>query len=81
MKQHHIFFIDRNNAVFQIDGLTFVSAHDPTRHLVDILLDGEMVIDQEKGGQTIPRYLIYDLVSLEGNSICKENFDVRHKAI
>ena len=81
MGQHHIFFIDHNNAVFQIDGLTFVSAHDRSRHLVDTLLDGEMVIDQEKGGQTIPRYLIYDLVSLEGNSICKKDFNARYRTI
>ena len=81
MGQHHIFFIDHNNAVFQIDGLTFVSAHDRSRHLVDTLLDGEMVIDQEKGGHTIPRYLIYDLVSLEGNSICKEDFNARYRTI
>jgi mRNA-capping enzyme len=80
MERDQIFFIDRNNAVFQMDGLTFLSAHDRSRHLVNTLLDGEMVIDQEEGGRT-PRYLIYDLVSLEGNSICKEDFNVRYRTI
>ena len=81
MGQQQIFLIDRDNAVFQIDGLTFVSELDRSRHLVDTLVDGEMVIDREKGGVTHPRYLIYDCVSLEGDSIRKEDFKVRCRTI
>ena len=78
--QNEAFFIDRDNAVFQIKGLTFVHRSDPTRHLVDTLVDGEMVIDVV-GEARHPRYLIYDLVSLEGNQICKEEFTIRYRAI
>jgi mRNA-capping enzyme len=80
MEQQKIFFIDRNNAVFQIDGLTFLWAHDCSRHLEDTLLDGEMVIDKV-GGRTHPRYLIYDLVSLRGNNIREKDFNVRYETI
>lgn len=75
-----IYFIDRDNAVFQIEGLTFVSSRDRSRHLVDTLVDGEMVIDKA-GGMQHPRYLIYDLISLEGNQIMHEEFDTRHRTI
>jgi mRNA-capping enzyme len=79
--EHQIFFIDRDNAVFQINGLTFVSDQDCSRHLVDTLLDGEMVIDKDEHGLTHPRYLIYDCVSLEGDSIRQEDFNVRFRTI
>lgn len=80
MGPRQVFFIDRDNAVFQIEGLSFVSSHDRTRHLLDTLVDGEMVIDRA-GGKQHPRYLIYDLVSLEGNQIMRENFSVRYRTI
>lgn len=77
---NEVFFIDRDNAVFQINGLTFVHRSDPKRHLVDTLVDGEMVIDVV-GEAKHPRYLIYDLVSLEGNQIAHEQFTTRYRAI
>lgn len=76
-----IYFIDRENAVFQIEGLSFVSLRDRNRHLVDTLVDGEMVIDTEAGGQKTPRYLIYDLISLEGSKTLSYNFPTRYRAI
>ena len=66
--------------VFQIDGLSFVSSRDRSRHLLDTLVDGEMVIDKA-GGMQHPRYLIYDLVSLEGNQVMKENYTTRYRTI
>lgn len=75
-----IFFIDRDNAIFQIEGLSFVSARDRSRHLVDTLVDGEMVIDKA-GGAEHPRYLIYDLISLEGGNQRQEKFAVRYRII
>lgn len=78
---YQTYFLDRDNAVFQIEGLSFVSSHDQSRQLVDTLVDGEMVIDTEAGGKTHPRYLIYDLISLEGNKIGKEFFSVRYRTI
>jgi mRNA-capping enzyme len=80
MGQEQVYFIDRDNAVFQIEGVSFFSSHDGKRHLVDTLVDGEMVIDKADGMRH-PRYLIYDLVSLEGKKICQDNFSIRYNAI
>ncbi|XP_046441142.1 mRNA-capping enzyme-like [Daphnia pulex] len=80
MGQEQVYFIDRDNAVFQIEGVSFFSSHDDKHHLVDTLVDGEMVIDKADGMRH-PRYLIYDLVSLEGNQICQDNFSIRYSAI
>lgn len=80
MGQGQVFFIDRDNAVFQIEGISFFSSHDGRRHLVDTLVDGEMVIDKADGMHH-PRYLIYDLVSLEGNQVMREPFSVRYRTI
>jgi mRNA-capping enzyme len=75
--QGQVYFIDRDNAVFQIEDLSFFSSHDGKRHLVDTLVDGEMVVD--KAGRM--RYLIYDLVSLEGNQVFQEHFTIRYRTI
>jgi mRNA-capping enzyme len=80
MGQGQVYFIDRNNAVFQIEDLSFFSSHDGKRHLVDTLVDGEMVIDKADGMRH-PRYLIYDLVSLEGNQVFQDNFSIRYSTI
>jgi mRNA-capping enzyme len=80
MGQEQVYFIDRNNAVFQIEGLSFFSSHDGKRHLVNTLVDGEMVIDKANGMRH-PRYLIYDLVSLEGNKVFQDNFSIRYRTI
>lgn len=37
---NEIFFLDRDNAVFQVSGLTFPHGSDLRRHLKDTLLDG-----------------------------------------
>ena len=77
-----VYFIDRDNAVFKIEGVSFVSRRDRSRHLVDTLVDGEMVIDTEPAtGKQQPRYLIYDLVSLEGHKTLSQNFRTRYTAI
>ncbi|XP_053950889.1 mRNA-capping enzyme isoform X1 [Anastrepha ludens] len=62
-KRDEIYFFDRNNSCFQVENLTFVKAGNLNQHLEDTLLDGEMVIDK-LNGQSIPRYLIYDIVKL-----------------
>lgn len=77
----HQYFIDRDNALFQIEGLTFYSDISFKRPLVDTLVDGEMVIDKDPEGNQYPRYLIYDLISLEGNQISQEPFTARMQAI
>ncbi|XP_060517361.1 mRNA-capping enzyme [Cylas formicarius] len=68
-----VYFFDRNNTVFKVNGLTFLHRKDLSKHLKDTLLDGEMVID-EVGEENIPRYLAYDIIQFEGQNIGKEFF-------
>lgn len=62
-----IYFIDRDNSVFQVSGLCFPHI-DAQRNLKDTLLDGEMVIDKEVNGTKIPRYLVYDVIMYDGTN-------------
>jgi mRNA-capping enzyme len=51
-----VFCIDRDNAVFQINGLTFPRRKDIHGHITDTLIDGEMVLDDVNGVKT-PRFV------------------------
>ncbi|XP_014479620.1 PREDICTED: mRNA-capping enzyme [Dinoponera quadriceps] len=68
-----VYFVDRDNSVFQVTGLTFPHVRDITRCLRDTLLDGEMVIDKD-GNKNIPRYLVYDVVMYDGQDVSKLPF-------
>ncbi|XP_005182334.2 mRNA-capping enzyme [Musca domestica] len=72
-KRDEIFFIDRNNSVFEVENLTFLKYNNLNEHLEDTLLDGEMVLDKYNG-QITPRYLIYDIIKIGNRDIGKENF-------
>lgn len=39
-KRDEIFFIDRNNSVFEVENLTFLKYNNLNEHLEDTLLDG-----------------------------------------
>lgn len=40
LQENEIYFIDRDNCVFQVSGLKFPHRKDLKRHLVNTLLDG-----------------------------------------
>ncbi|KAG5318222.1 MCE1 enzyme, partial [Pseudoatta argentina] len=67
-----IFFIDRENSVFEVTGLTFPHVRE-NRNLRDTLMDGEMVIDKDRG-KNIPRYLVYDVIIYDGQDVSKLPF-------
>jgi mRNA-capping enzyme len=69
------YFFDRDNSCFQVSNLKFFK-RDFSGPLKDTLLDGEMVIDRHKG-ITTPRYLIYDIVTFEGDNVGKKSFNDR----
>lgn len=73
LQANEVYFIDRDNAVFQVSGLKFPHRKDPNRHIGNTLLDGEMVIDKVNG-KDIPRYLAYDIIKFEGNDIASRPF-------
>lgn len=65
-----IYFIDKENSVYKVSGLTFLHRKDQNKHLTDTLVDGEMVIDTVNGNK-VPRYLIFDIIKYEGNEVGK----------
>ncbi|XP_035210837.1 mRNA-capping enzyme-like isoform X2 [Stegodyphus dumicola] len=75
-KEDKIYFIDRDNCVFKVDGLWFPRRKEPDKHLFNTLLDGEMIIDKVDG-HDVPRYLAYDIVKFEGIDVGKTDFDRR----
>ncbi|GAB0087241.1 mRNA-capping enzyme [Sergentomyia squamirostris] len=71
--ENEIYFFDRDHACFEVVGMRFPHRTDLNRHLTNTLLDGEMVIDKVNG-QSIPRYLAYDVIKYEGEDVGKEPF-------
>lgn len=74
--ENNIFFLTRNVELWRVVGLRFPRLEDLNSHLTDTLVDGEMVTDLENG-RRIPRFLIYDVISLNGEIVAKDNFDKR----
>ncbi|XP_014662100.1 PREDICTED: mRNA-capping enzyme-like [Priapulus caudatus] len=74
--ENQVYMIDRDNCVFQIDSLRFPKRKQPEEHVVDTLVDGEMIID-EVDGEKVPRYLLYDIIKFEGNDVGGCDFDRR----
>lgn len=76
LKENEVYFIDRDNAIFQCSGIKFPRRKNPTEHTCNTLVDGEMVLD-EVDGQKIPRYLIYDIIKYENEDVGGCDFDRR----
>ncbi|KAK9890515.1 hypothetical protein WA026_010591 [Henosepilachna vigintioctopunctata] len=68
-----VYFFDRDNNVFKVQGLRFPYRKDLRHHLKDTLLDGEMVIDKVNGAD-IPRFLAYDIIRFSGQEVGKTHF-------
>lgn len=75
-----IYFFDRDNSCFKVENVKFVVKRDLMNPLQNSLVDGEMVIDRYNG-QSTPRYLIYDIVCLEGVDVSRHSFTERMKLI
>ena len=88
--ENQVYMVDRDNNIFKIPAVKFLFSRDlqqhladsskPLTHLTDTLLDGEMVLDKD-GPRSIPRYLIYDILTLNGKYVGDHNHDVRLKII
>lgn len=84
--EQQVYMIDRDNNIFKVPAVRFVFFRDlerhladpslPITHLTDTLIDGEMVLDKD-GDKSIPRYLIYDIMTLNGKYVGDQKHDVR----
>ncbi|TKR60943.1 hypothetical protein L596_028124 [Steinernema carpocapsae] len=81
--EDEIFAFDRDNNVFQLP-LTFPHRKE-NRHVADTLVDCEMILDKVKHPsgleETVPRLLIYDIVTFEGQPVGKCDFTTRFECI
>ena len=76
--ENEIYLFDRDFNVFKIveNCPKFPKRKEPNEHIVETLLDGEMVIDVVNG-VNCPRYLIYDIVTIGKQDVGGMNFDIR----
>lgn len=70
--EDEVYFFDRDHCVFKVHGLKFPHRKE-ARHLMNTLIDGEMVIDKV-GDVNIPRFLAYDIIKFEGQDVGKMPF-------
>ncbi|KAL3184478.1 hypothetical protein MRX96_031770 [Rhipicephalus microplus] len=71
--ENEVYFIDRDNCVFQVSGLCFPKRKDRSQHIQETLVDGEMIIDKDNG-RDVPRYLIYDIIRFQGEEVMGVDF-------
>lgn len=71
--KNEVYCIDRDNCVFKVNNLAFPFKKDLSVHIKDTLLDGEMVMDTVNG-KKVPRYLVYDIITIMGYAIRKDPF-------
>lgn len=76
LDEKNIYFLDRDNSVFQAEGVKFPKRKDLSQFTKNTLMDGEMVIDEFEG-RKISRYLIYDIIKFEGDDVGGCDFDRR----
>ncbi|KAJ5039082.1 uncharacterized protein L3040_006752 [Drepanopeziza brunnea f. sp. 'multigermtubi'] len=73
------YLIDRKNNFWWIPkgALHFPVPGDVTRFHKDTLIDGELVFDKVPGGGTEPKYLVFDCMVLDNNSLMNRTLDKR----
>ncbi|KAK2626014.1 hypothetical protein QTJ16_004276 [Diplocarpon rosae] len=73
------YLIDRKNDYWFIPkgGLHFPVPRDVENFHINTLIDGELVIDKLPGGGTQPKYLVFDCMVLDGNSLMNRTLDKR----
>ncbi|XP_058835362.1 mRNA-capping enzyme isoform X2 [Topomyia yanbarensis] len=74
VKANEIYFFDRDNSCFAVNGIMFPHYTNLHEHLTDTLLDGEMVMDIVNGEKK-PRYLVYDIIRYANKDVSKKPFD------
>lgn len=68
--ERQVYFFDRDNSCFQVEGLRFLQHDNINMHLTNTVLDGEMVIDKVNE-LSIPRFLVYDVVRFNNHNLAK----------
>lgn len=73
-----LYFFDRKMTVFHAPQVAFPGRTMP--HIKDTVADGELVFDKEND-VIVPRFLIYDIVTFDGQDVAKLRHVDRHTVI
>lgn len=71
------YLIDRKNDYYWVEGLHFPLPEDERDFHTGTLVDGELVNDVEPNGSIQMRYLVFDCLMLDGNSLMHRTLDKR----
>jgi mRNA guanylyltransferase len=73
------FLIDRRNDFWYVpfQKLHFPIPRDTSDYHVDTIIDGELVMDKLPGGGYQAKYLVFDCMVLDGNSLMSRTLDKR----
>ncbi|KAI9494148.1 mRNA capping enzyme, catalytic domain-containing protein, partial [Zychaea mexicana] len=71
------FLFDRNRIWYYVPNLLFPMRGREKEFLKDTLMDGELVIDTEPNDKKVWRFLLFDLMSLNGVPVTKRSFNTR----
>ncbi|KRZ14995.1 mRNA-capping enzyme [Trichinella zimbabwensis] len=77
--ENDVFMIDRKNNIFSVPGLSFFLP-DLSASPKQTLVDGELVLDR-LNGVIYPRYLIYDVMAINGTSVVNLSYYDRERII
>jgi mRNA guanylyltransferase len=73
------YLIDRKNDYYYVRGLHFPVPNDPTfqNFHIGTIIDGELVLDTLDDGSKQLKYLVFDCLMLDGNSLMSRTLDKR----
>lgn len=69
--------IDRKNDYYWIKNLRFPHQEDKKKFHMDTLLDGELVEDRHPDGHTVIKFLVFDLLVIDGKDLRERTLDKR----
>lgn len=72
-----IYLIDRKNDYYHIRDMHFPLSSDVRGHHSRTLVDGELVNETISDGSTLTKYLVFDCLVLDGNSLMHRTLDKR----
>ncbi len=72
-----IYLIDRKNDYYHVEGLHFPPGDDERSFHKDTIVDGELVNDTQPNGTIEMKYLVFDCLVLDGNSLMHRTLDKR----
>lgn len=72
-----VYLIDRKNDYYHVKDLHFPLPGSELEFHIGTMVDGELVIDNQENGERVMRYLVFDCLVLDHQSLIKRTLDKR----